>query len=808
MKFVELENKIKNKIRKDIEQASGQEIFLLANIDSKSEQITDYNLLARGNKYMAPAILSDLRPGQVIIHNHPSGDLTPSANDIHIASRVGEKGTGFAIIDNNVANIYIVVEPRLPDEEVKLNRKELISLFRPEGKLAEVMSDYEYREEQIKVLKEVIYTFNNHHNSLIEAGTGTGKSLAYLIPALYWARNNGQTVVISTNTINLQEQLIKKDLLLLEKILPFTFKAVLVKGRRNYVCQRKVNNLKRADDFDINEKEIAEIFDWIDNTHTGTKSEINFLIAPEFWERIVSESDLCLNTKCPYFDSCFFMEARKEVFSADILIVNHHLLLSDACLKTENNSVLPDYKNLIIDEAHNFTDVATYHLGNPFYSKLLHKFFEKLTDTSYSIIPALRNNINKLNIDDLKTLNNIVDKKILQKVKDIKEINTEYFHILKKYFPRNNKNKLRLTAERINEQEWKNIISTGEKLAGYLKNLAINLNNLYKKLINQNEKIIKNIEEQLIELENIFNNLNQLITALEFNLYSEDDSYVYWLEEERENISQKNAPLEIATILQDILWDNISNLVLTSATLTVNNDFHFYKNSLGLKNAEELVVKSPFDYAQQAKLLVPEDIPAANSPKFFREITEILKKMLLTYGGSTLVLFTSYKMLNYCLEKIETKLNQHGLNVLAQSKHPRHYILKAFKNNSAQIIFGTLSFWEGVDIKGDDLKYLIIMKLPFPVPTEPIAAARREKLKNEGKNDFYYYSLPHAVIRFRQGFGRLIRSRSDQGTVFVADNRIIKKSYGSYFLKSVPDGCPVITDKIDNLISGGNNNEK
>ncbi len=808
---MELDSNIINEIKKDIADASGQEIFLIGSIDRESFRINDYNILARGNAHMVPAILSDLRPGQVIIHNHPSGDLTPSGNDIGVAARVGERGIGFAIINNNVDEIYVVVEPKLPKEEVEIKKEDIINIFKPDGKLSEIMRDYEYREEQIEVLNEVILSFNNHCTSLIEAGTGTGKSFAYLIPALYWSYHNGEPVVVSTNTINLQEQLLKKDLLLLKDVLPFPFKAILVKGRRNYVCKRKVKNLEKMHDMFTEDKklrlEFIKILQWLDDTETGTRSDINFVITNSIWDKIASESDMCLNTKCPYFDTCYFMKARKEVYSADILIVNHHLLLSDAKLKMENRAILPEYKNLIIDEAHNFNNVATYHLGTPFYSKLINKFFERLTEYSYSTIPVIRDNLGDLSSEDKKEVYKIIDTNILQKVKSIKEITVDYFNLLEDFIPESKENKLRMTEDVYQSKDWQKVINKGEKLAGYFKNLGINLNSLYEKLAIQQEKILNGLKEQLIELEGQINNCNQLVTALEFNIYAEDNSYVFWLEKDGQSTGQENAPLDISTLLRNYLWDKISNLILTSATLTINNDFQFYKNALGLKKVSEIKIESPYDYSKQAKLFIPDDIPAANSPQFLNQIINKFTDMLISFGGSTMVLFTSYKMLNYCLKRVKKKINCAGINILAQGKYPRHYIIESFKNNSSQVIFGTVSFWEGVDIKGENLKYLIIMKLPFPVPTEPVAAARRERLKKEGRNDFYSYSLPKAVIRFRQGFGRLIRSRTDSGLIFVADNRIIKKSYGKFFLQSLPQGCPVITDKIDNLIVRGGKNE-
>ena len=353
-----INSEVKKLIKNDIEEAEENEIFIIGDIDSESNKITSYELKARGNKNMTPALTNEVRPGQVLIHNHPSGDLRPSAADIRIASRLGQNGIGFAIIDNEVKEIYVVVEPKIPEKEKKLSKEKIIDIFSENGELASVLNEYEYRDEQIKVVEKVIEIFNNYGQSFIEAGTGTGKSFAYLIPALFWANYNNEKIVISTNTINLQEQLINKDLITLKKILPFSFKSVLVKGRSNYVCLRKLKRFKnKSKDLlkDDKEKqmELSRILNWVEDTETGSRSEANFVIDREIWSEISSEGDLCLGTNCPFFSECFFMQARKEVYSADLLVVNHHLLLADARLKYDLNDesgVLPPYKNLIIDE--------------------------------------------------------------------------------------------------------------------------------------------------------------------------------------------------------------------------------------------------------------------------------------------------------------------------------------------------------------------------------------------------------------------------------------------------------------------------
>lgn len=806
---------IKN-IKQDIETASSREVCIIGDIDQETEKVKDYRLVARGNRQSVPAIISDLHPGQIVIHNHPGGDLRPSAADIKIGSQVGNQGIGFAIINNEVSSIYVIVEPKIPSTEQMISKKEIMNLFAAEGKLSEHLQDYEYREQQLQVVENVIDTFNRHKNTFVEAGTGTGKSIAYLIPALYWNKLNQEPVVVSTNTINLQEQLINKDLVLLKKVLDFPFKSVLVKGRSNYVCRRKLNLLsKRSQEFFENEPEkqmeYSRILHWIEDTETGTRSDVNFVIDSEIWSEIASESDLCLNTACPYFDKCFFMNARKEIFSADLLIVNHHLLLSDASLKERNMGILPEYSHLIIDEAHNFADIATYHLGRPFYYPALNKLIQRLDKSNISFLTLLRNQLNVLDSQQQKQLQKIIDNKIIPRVQQVQEISNNYFSQLDDFHGDKQQKMLRLTAGLTSSEAWYHLVESGEKLGGFLKNLGVSLKKLYEELQKNDLSQIEEIEERLLELESALNTCQQLAGDLDFNLNTADDNYVYWLEKEYRfndfQVSQKNAPLNISSLLPEILWKKLDNVIFTSATLTVNKSFDFFKNNLGLKESDELQIESPFDYKKQARLAIPFDIPSANDSSFPEEIIEDLTEMLISYGGSTMVLFTSYRMLNYCVDETEHYLNAAGINLLPQGRFPRHYIIDTFKNNSSQIIYGTVSFWEGVDIRGEDLRYLIIMKLPFPVPSRPVAAAKREKLKEEGKNPFYNYSLPKAVIRFKQGFGRLIRSQQDRGVIIALDNRLLKKNYGKIFLNSLPQACPVYRVKIKSLINPASSKE-
>lgn len=805
------ENIIKD-LKTKIKEAAEQEIFVLGYIDKKTKKVNDYNLLARGNSNMVPAIISDLKPGSIIIHNHPSGDLTPSAADIRVASRTGNKGIGFAIINNELTDIYVVVIPKIPDEEVKLDKNEIVNIFNPGGQMEKILRDYEYREQQVSVVDRIIDSFNEHKCFFVEAGTGTGKSFAYLLPALYWSNKNKECIVVSTNTINLQEQLIEKDLILLKKVLSFPFKAVLVKGRNNYICKRKQKLLEKrsADIYSDNpdkQLELVKILNWLEKTATGSRSELSFVIKTDIWEELASESDLCMKTKCLYFDSCFFMLARKEVFSADLLIVNHHLLLSDAVLKNENgdsdNGILPKYTKLIIDEAHNLVDTATAHLGEPFYITAVNKYFQRFYHNKYSYIPILRGKLAKFNSENQSKILNIIDNKIISQILKINEISAGYFNVFNNIFA-NEDRIIRVVKDTKESDIWQDILEYSENMLLQLQKMGMHLQELYEEIMKLPASDIHDIEDMIIELQSYIMRCQLFTKSLDFNIKAEDSDYVFWIEKKGEKIiNQENAPLDIADLMADLLWDRLDVLILTSATLTVNKDFTFFQKSLGLENRDTLQVESPFLYSEQAELLIPEDILPANSPRFIDSIIDYLENILLDIAGRTMVLFTSYSMLNYCEKKLRESLREAGINILAQGHYSRNYIIDKFKQEENQIIFGTDSFWEGVDIKGENLQVLIIMKLPFPVPSEPVAAARMEMIRKEGKNPFIQYSLPRAVIRFKQGFGRLIRSKQDRGVIICFDNRLITKQYGSFFLNSLPEGCPVNYLSIDLLANEG-----
>lgn len=798
------------KIKTEIESASGNEIFIRAQLNNKNI-IEEIEVLARGNSYSAPAVINNIMAGEMIIHNHPSGDLTPSAADIRLAAKMAAREVGFAIVNNQADQIYVVVEAGSKKENKKLDKKEILSYFKKEGKLAQELERFSERKEQLLTAEKIIDSFNQHQFDFIEAGTGTGKSFAYLIPALFYNNLNQARIVVSTNTINLQEQLINKDLVMLQRVLDFDFNAVLVKGRNNYLCLRKFKNFKKNfenQELEIEEKLFNELDEWEKNTGTGEKTEINFQLKNSVWNQIAAESDLCLKTSCPFYSKCFFMQARKKVYKADILIVNHHLLLSDARVKDDTGSadrgILPNFNHLIIDEAHNIGEIATDHLGYPLYQPLIDNWLKRFSGDKNSLLSEIREDISFNLSCDQNRMREILDKKIIPTTQKIKDLIPQYFNELKDLISDYKQKKITVNQSLKNNPKWDEFKVTAEDLSAYLKNNLGFLEILYENLYLDLEE---DTEENEMKIKSSINRCHDIIKRIEFNLGADDDDYVYWLESSyyrgSEQIVQKSAPIDVGKFLPDMLWSKLTNVIFTSATITAANSFDYFYRETGIKKAEELKVESPFDYSKQAELLIPLNFPEPGDKSFLNELVKNLYQIITKSQGSTMVLFTSYRMLSYSFNNLKDKLEDKGIRILSQSQLSRNYIMQEFRGEYNTVIFGTSSFWEGVDLPGDLLKYLVMVKLPFPVPGEPLYKAKEDLLKEKGLNPFYNLALPDAVIRFRQGFGRLIRSKTDRGLVILFDRRVKNRSYGKSFLQSLPVGCPVnelTTEEIVNKI--------
>lgn len=811
--------KTREEIGGTIRESLGNEVFFVGSLDENGI-IYDVRVVARGNDYSVPAVVDSVKAGEVVIHNHPSGDLTPSKEDINMAGVFGNLEVGFYIINNSASKVYVVVEPFVKGELNKLSTEELKKILLPDGEIAKVMgSQYELRQEQLDMVEAVTSAFNEGLIYLIEAGTGTGKTLAYLIPAICWSLLNGERIVVSTNTINLQEQLTQKDIPLVHRSLSEKFKFSLVKGMGNYLCLLRAETvtdglLNLADDDEIDT--LRSVVEWSKVTQDGSLSDLNFSPPEEVWDKVAAESESCLRARCPHYSKCFFYKARRELSSSQILVVNHYLLFSDLSIRgaseESETGILPPYKNVIFDEAHHIVDAATSHFG--------------MRTTKYGIIRTLRRLKRKGGGGEMKGLifytaslatklqkyfRRGILNAVLRRVEEILSPQVDrvegyvraafdalyYFAIPMIKEGNAEEISLRITDKVRKKEGWEQIDMKFSLLRIKLKELHEEIKAFVDVLADY--EIEPDVARVLVEFKGIANKVDFYSDAIHSFLDSEDDGYVRWIEGKirREEIISGIglSPLDISLQLKEKLYSKCRTVVMTSATLAVKKNFSFLRSGLGLEDNErvsELILQSPFDYKEQALLVIPTDIPEPMERGYPEKLSPIILKAVKASRGSALILFTSYSLLDAVYKKIGGELSELEIIPLKQGRLPRAMLLDRFRIDDNSVLFATDSFWEGVDVPGDALRLVVITRLPFRVPTEPIIEARVEHMESRGINSFIEYTVPVAVLKFKQGFGRLIRTKKDRGAVLVLDKRIISKNYGKYFLDSLPK-CKKVT---------------
>ncbi|MFC1562756.1 helicase C-terminal domain-containing protein [candidate division KSB1 bacterium] len=819
-------------MRNEIEETGGREVFFCGYTDENGI-INDVSVLSRGNEFSVPAVIDFLSHDNVVIHNHPSGTLEPSFNDINIASYLANQGIGVYIVDNDVSDIYVVVERYKKEKKKQLDLKALKTILKPGGEVSQKLKNYEFRRGQLKMMENIIEAFNTDKIQIIEAGTGIGKTLAYLIPAIYWSLENKERCIVSTNTINLQEQIINKDIPFLKEVLDADFKASLIKGRNNYICLRKVETEEREMPALITIKEKEELkllIKWARETASGDKSELSFIPKSENWEKVCCEADTCIRLKCPYYEKCFLLKSRREAADSNILIINHHLLFADLYIRSKtgqfsNLAVLPPYSRIIIDEAHHTEDVATNYFSlevsrGGIIRTLGRIYSERKTGESYGLLSILRTKLILRNKGKLK--NNIseiiskIEQTLIPQKIELTSHAEDIFMLIAKLSQSFDNNefenkKIRLNDNVINSKLWKErIIPEISEFCKSLKTFAKSLKDLKESIENLTHKVYKEFEDRLIELNSKYGRVKELIEKLQKIFNTDEPERVKWIETEKltytDRVAVLSAPLNISSDLEETFFKHTKTIILTSATLTVNNNFEFLKNRIGLSNispnrCSESIIQSSFDYQTQVMIGIPKDIPLPAHQDFAENVNKLIYRSLSLSKGRAFILFTSYKMLNDLHQKLEEPLLK-NLNIvsLKQGDYSRSYLLDNFRSDISSVLFGTDSFWEGVDVEGSSLESIIIVKLPFRVPTEPILEARTENIEKKGGNSFIQYSLPMAVIKFKQGFGRLIRRKTDRGFILILDKRIIEKFYGKIFLNSLPK-CRVTTGTANDVFN-------
>ena len=630
------------------------------------------------------------------------------------------------------------------------------------GLVAAQWPDFESRPQQLEMARSVQQAMHSGYHLAVEAGTGIGKSFAYLAGAIDQALQCHGKVLISTYTINLQEQLIQKDIPFLQQVLPSGFTARLAKGRNHYLCKRRLEYaLKRQGNlFENDSSALAVIADWAKTTTDGSTGDLPMTPPAEVWQAVQSEHGNCKGRKCPYFSKCFYWRARRQLENADLIVANHALFFSDLELKAGGAGVLPDYRFVIIDEAHNIEHVAEDHFGIRISQSRMIYLLNRLYH------PKKRKGL-------LAFLKNAGDAQQLVK-KSHQAVQLFFAQVQAWYAHAGEEHNGRCDAEFVED----NVTSV-------LKTLRTCLSKVAKTVTDEDEQF---------ELLQYTDQLEGLESDIRDFLFQRKAGCVYWVEIERnrhKKILLRCAPLDVGPYLKERLFDAHPSVVLTSATLSCSGKqeegFSFFTGRVGLEQFEALQLGSPFNYERQVNMYIEADLPEPNSPDFGEAACEAIKKYLLKSRGRAFVLFTSYAMLKKTAKQLEDWMAAQEMELLVQGgKLNRAKMLAYFKQDHRSVLFGTDSFWQGVDVPGESLSNVIIVKLPFAVPNHPLVQGRIELLKERGENPFFSYQLPMAIIKFKQGFGRLIRTKSDSGMVVVLDSRIVRKMYGRKFIEAVP----------------------
>ncbi len=686
----------------------------------------------------------------------------------------------------------------------------LAAMLEEGGLFAQRFPGFEHRPQQVEMLRAVAQALNEQQHLMVEAGTGTGKSIAYLLPAIAFGHLNDERVVISTNTINLQDQLFLKDIPDLQALLPFEFRAALLKGRSNYLCQRRLASLRGTGVSTTEEmRMLAKVLAWLPSTQTGERGELFMPTRVEqvLWSKLSAESETCTLERCRFRERgrCFFYRARRAAERAHAVVINHALLLSDVAVE---NRVLPEYRYLIVDEAHHLEDNVTRQLSFQADQRVVERVLNELArpvgNRRYAgfLSDVLARCRGAVPPDDWGRLEGHVHK-LQRQVEAALTGVYGFFRVLGSFLEDHSPRKgsydqrLRLTSGLRIQPAWDEVEITWDNFAAQLHRIVSDLDALCGGLGDLEGYDVEDVEGLVQDCNGYLARLAELRDQINGCIVEPSDAAIYWasVSARDDRVTLHAAPLHVGNLVQKHLFYPKKSVIMTSATLTTDNSFDFMRERLNAWDAAELAVGSPFDYKSSTLLYVPTDIPEPNQPYYQKTVEQTLLALARATEGRLLGLFTSYYQLRNTSDTLTRPLGEEGISVFQQGAGiSRAQLLENFRTTPKSVLLGTRSFWEGVDVVGPALSVLVIARLPFSVPDDPIFAARAESFENP----FGEYAIPETILRFRQGFGRLIRTKTDRGVVVILDKRVLTKSYGPMFLNSLPE-CKLVRNSVTKL---------
>ena len=814
MSVERLAPEVRELLRAEIAGAHGREVSFVARPDANG-LIVEARVVARGTVDAVLALPGIAVRGELLLHNHPSGVLEPSGADLSVAARLHDGGVGFAIVNNEVTDCYVVVECPRPRATTRIDPIDVAALLSTRGPVARALGGFEDRPSQRDMAAYVADLYNDGGLGLLEAGTGVGKSFAYLVPALVWARENGERTVVSTNTINLQEQLVGKDLPILARALgtgDHTPTFALLKGWRNYVCLSRLAQAREQGDSlfeDERQAELESLAGWAARTSDGSLADLPEEPSGDVWDAIAAESDLCTRLKCPHFDRCFLFQARRRAAEADVVVVNHHLLASDLAVRMASDNwqeaaVLPPYRRLVLDEAHHLEDVAAMHLGAQVSRLGVERLLARLDKNGRGLLPTLRSVLFRR--DDLLSAasRDLVQQSMGDALAAARRAADDVFTrlALRLDAEPGASPVLRLSDAFLEDGAW------SDGLGVALDNLLLAFSRLSEGAAMIADRLALDDPSErraqiVAELRGVVRRLDAAAAGLTAALRPPPGgpAAVRWLERRGRkvaNLSLAAVPLDLAPILKENLFDRVETVVLTSATLAAGGDFSYLEERLGLdlpptRTKVREIHASPFDFRAQCLFGIPTDIPEPRDDESGHDaaVARVLVELAHASDGGMFVLFTSHAALRRAADAVRDAIGGRW-PLFIQGEGQRDHLLRRFREAGSGVLLGTDSFWEGVDVPGRALRVLILAKLPFKVPTEPLTAARLERLEARGLNGFAHYLVPNAALKLKQGFGRLIRSRGDVGAVVLLDRRVVTKRYGTTILQGLPEARRVV----------------